>query len=109
MPKAAREGFGRVQTDKTSPLTSYPAAPDPSKAALSQDRGNIDWRMHFDDVERDLALLIGGGSIARDPGAPPEASLEIKPNKEMLGRSGTDVVNRTTLEQLREQLELFYD
>jgi hypothetical protein len=78
-------------------------------AALSSAYSTSDWMTRFYDVERDLALLIGGGAMLAPATASSLLSQQDVPDISLLGPKDPSLANRTVLERFRVQLELFYD
>ena len=113
LPNDARKVFSQLQSDFAALSSAYSAgrAPlqiDPDANTTDHTRLTPDWMTRFYDVERDLALLIGGATLA-----PSTASSLLRqqdvPDISLLGQNDPSQANRTVLERFRLQLELFYD
>lgn len=113
LPKDAQKTLAQLRTDFDAMSMAYTASlasPQQSPAlAAVEERGPTDWQSRFSDVERDLALLVGGGSmLVTRPPASAAGSVDV-PDISQLSPGNTDGNSRPTLEGFRTQLELFYD
>jgi hypothetical protein len=113
LPKDAKKVFSQLQSDFAGLSSAYSSGQPPLQVRGDAKTADIegvppDWMSRFYDVERDLALLIGGGAML----APTANSLlgpDDVPDISLVGQKDPNMANRTVLERFRVQLELFYD
>ena len=111
LPKDARKVFSQLQSDFAGLSSAYSTGQPPLHVGAdgrTTEGVAPDWMTRFYDVERDLALLIGGGAML----APTANSLlgpDDVPDISLVGQKDPNMANRTVLERFRMQLELFYD
>jgi hypothetical protein len=107
LPSDARKVFAQLRSNFADLSSAYPVSPD---VKISAGEGEApDWMASFYDVERDLALLIGGGAMLSPSSASPLLSPKDIPDISLLREKEPSLSNRTMLERFRVQLELFFD
>jgi hypothetical protein len=113
LPKDARKVFSQLQSDFAGLSSAYSTGQPPLHVDADAKTTDIegvapDWMSRFYDVERDLALLIGGGAMLA-PAANSLLGPDDVPDISLLGQKDPNMANRVVLERFRVQLELFYD
>jgi hypothetical protein len=90
-PDMGRKIFAQLQKDMSSLVSNFGGAePKPSV-----------WMTNMYDVERSLALLVGGGNgLTPAPAAEKGKVSKVEP---------ADPETRTALQEIRTRVELFYD
>ncbi len=111
LPKDAQKVFSQLQSDFAGLSSAYSTSQPPLQDAKPTDIEGVppDWMTRFYDVERDLALLIGGGAMLPPTTASSLLSPEDVPDISLLAQKDPSMATRTALERFRVQLELFYD
>ena len=90
VPERGRKIFAQLQKDATTLPSKYGEA-----------KASAEWLASFYDVERNVALLIGGGDGVTAPDAP---KVLASPQTEV-----TDSATRAMIKEFRTHVELFYD
>lgn len=112
LPKDAQKTLAQLRMDFDAMAAAYAASLATTKAPpvpVVEERGPTDWQTRFSDVERDLALLVGGGSmLVTKPPVSAAGTVDV-PDISQLSPGKSETGSRPTLEGFRTQLELFYD
>jgi hypothetical protein len=105
LPNDARKVYSQLHSDFGGLSSTYQVSAD---TKISEGEAP-DWMSSFYAVERDLALLIGGGAMLSPSSMSALLSPQNVPDISLLGQRDPSLNNRTILERFRVQLELFFD
>jgi hypothetical protein len=110
LPNDARKVFSQLRTNFDNLSSVYSASQAGADSKITNGEGEAPvWMNSFYDVERDLALLIGGGAMLSPSSASPLLNPQDVPDISILRQQDPSLSNRTVLERFRLQLELFFD
>ncbi|MES1256529.1 MAG: hypothetical protein ABUS56_13020 [Acidobacteriota bacterium] len=100
--REAHDAVAKLRTAFEALARTYAATPDaPIAAPGAVLTPQQDWKLRFDDVERALTAILGGGSSLNAMSLEALAAFDI-------GVPNLDPVLRRQLDMLRENVELFY-
>jgi hypothetical protein len=109
LPSDARKVFSQLRSNFDALSSTYSASQISADIKTTDEGEPPDWTTRFSAVERDLALLIGGGAMLPPSTASSLLSPEDVPDISLLSQKDPSLNNRTVLEHFRLQLELFLD
>jgi hypothetical protein len=102
LSREAHDAVAKLRTAFQALARTYAATPDAPIAAPGRELTPAqDWKLRFDDVERALTAILGGGSSLGAMSLEDLAAFDI-------GVPNLDPVLRRQLDILRENVELFY-